>query len=173
MKQIQHGPHTLIVMAVFLLLSCSGNDKEIIIEPGTGIQHDDFEYSVLDHSLQKFIATNEDTVTTDGNFYIVTFKVVNMAVRVDHEWDNSIAYIIGDDGTVYENKTTLQKKLDETRSFGFQESYVTHFQSSDSTILVFELPPTVKNPYLMVRGETLMGDFFNGNRFKRTKVKLF
>ena len=40
-------------------------------------------------------------------------------------------------------------------------------------MLVFDVPREVKEPYLKVRGDFLMGDLFDGNQYKRTRVKLF
>ena len=40
-------------------------------------------------------------------------------------------------------------------------------------MLVFELPADVAPPLdLMVRGELLMGDIFDGVRFRRTRVRM-
>lgn len=163
------SPVSFFILAL-ALISCSTNEKnEIVIGPGAGIHHDDFEYSVENFAVLKSI----DGTAAAGNFYIVTFKVVNHAIRVNHEWDNSVAYIIDEDENVYENNVELQKKLEAKEPFGFEESYVTPFQSQTTTRMVFELPASVRKPYLKVRGETLMGDFLDGNQFERTHVKLF
>ena len=43
----------------------------------------------------------------------------------------------------------------------------------ERTALVFDVPKDVKEPFLQVRGELLMGDVFDGNQFEKTKVRLF
>jgi len=163
---------TGVSILLTLQFSCSNSEKEIVLKPGQVIHHDDFEYVVDEFKATKQIGT-KDSVITDGIFYIIKFSVINNALRVNHVWNNSVAYIIDENETVYENKPELQSKLNDATSFGLKEDYVTPFQSSESTYFVFELPASVKKPYLMVRGETLMGDFFNGNQFEKTKVKLF
>ena len=158
---------------LIMLVSCSKDSKEIILKPGEGIHHDDFQYVVTDYSVIKRIGFTEDSTGMDGNFYVVNFKVINNAVRVDHPWNNSIAYLIDEKGNTYENQQSLQEKFNNVSPFGFKKDYITSFQTTDTTVFIFELPPSVKHPYLMVRGETLMGDFFDGNQFRKTKVKLF
>ena len=43
----------------------------------------------------------------------------------------------------------------------------------DTTVFVFDVPRDVREPYLKVGGEFLMGDLFDGHQYKRTRVKLF
>jgi hypothetical protein len=155
------------------MISCSSDKSDITIGLNENIHHDDFEYSVTDYSLTKQIGKGQDTITTEGTFYLIHFKVINEAKRVNHSWNNSIAYIIDGEGNIYENNINAQIKLNEVSPFGWNEKYITPFQSVDTSILVFNLPDNVKNPCLMVRGETLMGDFFNRNKFKKMKVRLF
>ncbi len=151
-------------------MSCSSEIKEI--RTGESIQHDDFQYIVTGYEVTKQIGTLQDSVM-HRNFYIVNFKVVNNAVRVDHPWNNSVAYLTDEQGNVYENQPLLQAELQKVSPFNLKDNYVTPFQTSETTVFVFEVPDHVKSPYLMVRGETLMGDFFDGNQFRKTKVKLF
>ena len=167
MKKLAHTSVLLI-----LLMSCSSETKERIINPGESIRHDDFFYSVTGFGVVKQIGVHQDSVG-HNNFYIVNFKVVNQAVRVDHPWNNSVAYLKDEKGNVYENQASLQAELNKMSPFNLKDNYVTTFQSMDTTVFVFEVPQYVKYPYLMVRGETLMGDFFDGNQFSKTKIKLF
>jgi hypothetical protein len=124
-------------------------------------------------TIIKRIGSMDDSTLVEGNFYAVNFKVINNAIRIDHPWNNSIAYIIDEKGEIYENKQALQEKLNSLSPFGFKKEYITPAQSIGTTVFVFEVPVNVKFPYLMVRGETLMGDVFNGSKFEKTKVKLF
>lgn len=167
--------HTFIatVVILFSLMSCTEIRKEIIVMPGTAIPHDDFEYAVSEFEKVATLELKDNTLKTDGSFYVVTFKVMNRAKQVDHEWNNQVAYIIDEHDTIYENNVELQKKLSEMKSFNFKETYVTPFQSEESTVLIFEVPDDVKKPYLKVRGKILMGDFLDGSTFEKTKVKLF
>ncbi len=103
----------------------------------------------------------------------MTFKTQNDAKRVEHEWKNNVAYITDEKGNVYENNNELQKLLNEHEPFGYKDTYVTKAGIVESTVMIFDVPNSVTEPYLKVRGEFLMGDMFDGNQFKNTKVKLF
>jgi hypothetical protein len=155
-----------IFLIVILFSSCS-SEKTIGIKQN--IHHDDFEYFVVDYYKADDIAGQK----SNGTFYVVTFKVQNDAKRVQHEWDNDIAYITDENGREYNNLIDRQKTLNTVKLFGLKDKYVTPAGASDVTILVFDIPKDVKEPYLKVRGEFLMGDLFDGNQFKKTKVKLF
>jgi hypothetical protein len=159
---------TPLIILVMLFSSCS-TEKTIGIKQN--IHHDDFEYSVQNVSKTEMIGP----LKANGIFYIVTFRVENQAKRVEHQWDNSIAYLTDENGREYENSYELQKKLRfrGINPFNLQEKYNTQAGQTDSTMLVFEVPAEVKEVYLKVRGEFLMGDLFDGSQFKNTKIKLF
>ena len=163
----------LLIIVSLISISCASKKPEIVIGLTEGIHHDDFEYSVTNYSDDQKIGVGSDTLMAKRKFYIVTLEVLNEAKRVNHEWDNSIAYVIDEAGNTYENNVENQQLLNRQTPFGWLEKHLTKPQSKDSTRLVFELPLNIKHPYLMVRGETLMGDFFDGEKFKRTKIKLF
>ncbi len=76
-------------------------------------------------------------------------------------------------GKVYENNTEMQKILNSMTSFGFKDSYITKAGTSETTQFIFDIPLTVKKPYLKYRGDFLMGDMLDGNQFKNLRVKLF
>ena len=163
----------LLIIVSLISISCANTKPEIVIGLNEGIHHDDFVYSVTNYSDDQKIGVGSDTLMAKRKFYIVTLEVLNEAKRVNHEWDNSIAYVIDEAGNTYENNVENQQILNQQTPFGWLEKHLTKPQSKDSTRLVFELPLHVKHPYLMMRGETLMGDFFDGEKFKRTKIKLF
>ena len=165
--------HYKMLLLVGVMTSCTTDDSEMVIGLNEPIHHDDFEYSVTDFTIQEKVGGETGALTAKGKFYIVNFQVVNDAKRVNHLWNNEIAYVKDDDGTIYENQKDAQLALDKQTPMGWQEKYVTEAQSKDSILFVFDLPSDVKHPCLMVRGETLMGDFFDGGKFKRAKVKLF
>lgn len=154
-------------------ITCNSDNKSTIIGLNQNIHHDDFEYSVTAFTITPEIVNENDTIVSKGNFYLVHFKVENKALRVAHQWDNSIAYIVDENGIRYENKKEIQKAVDKNQNFGLKDLYYTPHGSTDSTILVFELPADSRKPYLMVKGEILMGDVFDRARFKKIKVKLF
>ena len=106
-------------------------------------------------------------------FYIVTFRVENNAKRVDHKWDNNTAFIIDTNGNVYKNSYEMQVNLKVLRDFQLKEKYITPAGKYEETLLVFDIPNEVKEPYLKVNGDFLMGDLFDGFQFKNTKIKLY
>ena len=164
-----------VIAASFALntVSCKSDNKAYIIGLNQNIHHDDFEYSVTAFKTTPKLETDRDTIFARGIFYLVHFKVVNNALRVGHQWNNSIAYMVDEKGTRYENIEETQVLINRYVPFGLKNIYNTPHGTADSTILVFDLPADAREPYLMVRGEILMGDAFNGARFKKMKVKLF
>jgi hypothetical protein len=167
-------PGILAILLVINLLSCKRDNESYIIGLKQNIHHDDFEYSVTSFTKTAELSEFPGQTTQDGvNYYLVHFKVENRALRVDHQWDNSIGYIVDDNGMRYENSKEEQKLLDKSLHFGWKEQYNTLHGTSDSTILVFKLPLSGTRPYLMVRGGILMGDVFDKARFRKMKVKLY
>lgn len=159
-----------ILCIALLMSSCS---KEKVIGINERIHHDDFEYKVIQLTVTDSIGSGEKQRRATGLYYLVTFEVENRAKRVNHEWDNSIAYVIDDLGRKYENLPELQEFLNTLQPFSYSPQHVTPAGASETTRLVFDLPRNVARPYLMVRGELLMGDLFDGKAFTRTKVRLF
>lgn len=158
----------LIILSVLVIFAaCSSEEKTIGLKDN--IRHDDFVYQV--DKVEK--TTMIEGKKAGGMFYIITFKCRNEAKKVEHKWDNSIAYIIDENGKEYENITELQKLLNTAQPYGYLESYNTKAGASDSTVFVFDVPIEVKQPHLKVRGDFLMGDIFDRSQFKNTKVKLY
>jgi hypothetical protein len=158
---------------MFLLISCTSNKTKYVISVGERIHHDDFEYSVANYMLTRFLKSGPDTLYANGVFYVVTFRVDNRARRVGHDWDNNIGYITDESGVKYENIPRVQQFLEKSHPFGYRDKYNTPAGASDSTYLAFDLPFTVTRPFLMVRGENLMGDMFDRGKFRRMMIKLF
>jgi hypothetical protein len=163
----------LVLGLCLAAISCKSNNNQRVIGLNENIHHDDFEYSVTSFDTTHQIIGRKDTIFAKDIFYLVTFKVTNNALRVGHNWNNSIAYIIDENGNRYENIEEDQDELNESAPFGLMKYYNTPHGSTSSTILVFQIPENVKMPYLMVRGETLMGDVFDAGKFKKMKIKLF
>lgn len=165
------GPTARGYAASYLLAACAGGcfGPDAIIGLGQRIRHDDFDYSVTQVERTSDIGDRH----TDGVFVIVTFRVENRAERVGHRWNNWIAYVLDDEGRVFENDQGAQRELLRTRPFIYAEEYVTPPGEADETSLVFELPASSGAAQLKVRGFLMMGDVFDGNRFRRTRVQLY
>ncbi len=146
---------------------CVGSDA--IIGLNDRIHHDDFDYSVTQVERTSTIGERRAA----GEFVIVTFRLENHAVRVEHRWDNRIAYVLDADGRAFENDAAAQEELQRTQPFGYAQEHVTPAGTTEETRLVFDLPAPATSAQLKVRGSLLMGDVFDGNRFRRTRVQLF
>ena len=175
MNHLKNNPKYIMKKILYLLLAlflplfskCSSDEK--ILNVGDKLQHDDYIYSV-----QKVMKTADFVgKKADGMFYVIMFKVQNDAKRTEHEWSRGVLYVVDENGKEYENKLDLQKEYSRINYEEYRESYKTAAGSSDSAVVVFELPNTVKQPYIKYRGDFLMGDLFSGNAFKNSKVKLF
>lgn len=173
MKKLNWYNISLSINLTTLIISCSSGKKEVVIGLNQNIHHDDFEYAVTDFTRTNILISGTDTIKSKGNFYLVHFRVMNKALRVNHKWDNSIGFIIDENGNHYDNIKDCQVLLDKSQMFGWKEIYNTPHGQTDTTILVFDLPVNITQPFLMVRGDILMGDAFDGGRFKRIKVRLF
>jgi hypothetical protein len=173
MKKTHFYYMVLSISLIISLISCTSGKKEIEIGLNQNIHHDDFEYAVTNFSTAKLLTSGSDTLRANGIFYIVHFRVMNLAKRSNHQWDNSIGYIVDENGSLYENNTYNQVFLDKSFPFGWKEMYNTPHGQTDTTILVFDLPLNITKPYLMVIGDILMGDIFDAGRFRRVKIKLF
>lgn len=159
----------LIVFGFMILLLQGCSREEKVLNIGDKLQHDDFFYSV-----QKVMKTPDFVgKKADGTYYVIMFKVQNDAKRTEHEWNRNVLYVVDENGREYENKAELQKEYSRINYEEYRESYKTAAGKSDSAVVVFELPNSVKQPYIKYRGEFLMGDLFSGNAFKNSKVKLF
>jgi hypothetical protein len=164
---------TLPFLILLLLTSCNSNRTEYVIGVRQNIHHDDFEYSVSNYIVTRFLKNGNDTLFARGVFYLVNFKVENRAKRVNHEWNNSTAYLIDERGNIYDNISNVQQFFNKSYHFGLKEKYITPAGTSDSTFLAFDLPFDATRPFLKVRGEILMGDFFDRASFRRVRIKLY
>lgn len=163
----------VLVPGITSIISCSSGINKESIGLNQNIHHDDFEYAVTSFEKRKILISGDDTIKAAGNFYLVHFRVINKALRVNHQWDNSIGFIAGEKGKRYGNSKNLQIFLDKESPFGWKELYNTPHGQTETTILVFDIPDDLLNPYLMVSGEILMGDVFDAGKFLKKKVRLF
>jgi hypothetical protein len=159
-----------IVLLMTLGSGCGRSDKVIGINEN--IHHDDFNYRVTALEKRKSIDSDSVHMIAGGIFYIVTFEVENDAKRVGHKWNNQIAYVISEKGDRYENNLAAQRLLNLKEPFEWHSAYNTGPGSTEQTRLVFDIPGNPSELYLKVNGETLMGDVFDLNGFKRIKIKL-
>lgn len=158
----------LLLLLLLLNMACQ-EAPEKIIGLNQNIHHDDFEYVVRSVQVLDSLGSLK---SAKRQYYIVTFQVENQAKRVEHPWSSATAYLSDEQGHTYENQTTLQQFYQQMWPFNLKENFVTPAGQTDSTVLVFEVPRGTK-PYLQVRGETLMGDFFDGGQFEKMKIRLF
>jgi hypothetical protein len=156
--------------AALVLVSCA---RERVIGMNERIHHDDFEYLVTGCTATDSIGSGEKQRKAAGEYYVVTFVVENHAMRVNHDWNDSIAYVVDDQGNHYENLPELQQLLNGGKPDNYSSEHRTPAGEIESTQLIFDLPKNIAHPFLMVRGDLLMGDVFDGKAFTKTKIKLF
>ena len=154
--------------ALGLALVSAACGAERVVGLGERVRHDDFMYSVVGVDRAKQIGDRRAA----GTFHIVTFQVENRAGRVSHEWGNDVAYVIDERGRQFENDGAAQRVLEARKPFGLSDQYVTRAEALQTTKLVFDVPDDAEAPYLKFRGHLLMGDVFDGNLYKRTRVRL-
>lgn len=154
----------------FMVAGLTGcRDDDPVLQLGESIRHDDFLYTVL--AAQPVLRIGDRVAP--GQFLVVHFEVTNRAGRVVHGWSNDIAYLVDAQGRRYENDTDLQRALDGIRPFGWSASYLTQAEASQTTMLVFHVPPDAARPLdIRVRGQLLMGDVLDGVRFRRARVRV-
>jgi len=155
--------------ALGLALVSAACGAERVVGVGDRVRHDDFMYSVVGVDRAKEIGNRH----AHGTFHIVTFRVENRAGRVSHEWGNDVAYVVDERGRQFENDGEVQRTLDARAPFGLSDHYVTRAEALQTTKLVFDVPDDAEAPCLKFRGYLLMGDVFDGNLYKRTRVRLF
>ena len=161
---------TAFLCGALILASCA---SERVIGMNERIHHDDFEYLVTGCTVTDSIGSGEKQRKAAGEYYVITFVVENHAMRVNHVWTNSIAYVVDDRGNRYEDLPELQKLLNGEKPINYSPEHRTPAGEKESTQLIFDLPKNVTHPFLMVRGDLLMGDVFDRKAFARTKIKLF
>lgn len=164
--------NAVISIALLTVFGSGCHRSDTVIGLNENIRHDDFNYRVTAVETRKSILADSVRMIAGGTFYIVTFEVENDAKRVGHKWDNRIAYVISEKGDKYENNIAAQRLLNIKEPFEWRENYTTENGSTERTKLVFDVPGNPAELYLKVNGETLMGDVFDLNRFKRIKIKL-
>ena len=170
MKKIFFTLLTLTVVGMVLLYIFADRAEEQTIGIGQPIHHDDFEYSV--QKVENVQQIGADSAQKGHHFLVVLFRVQNDAKRVSHEWDSQIAFVTDGTELMVENNPTLRKSWCQHHGTTCPERFDTPAGVTESTTLVYEVPNTLTQPYLMVKGATLMGDFFDGGQFQKTKIKL-
>ncbi len=163
----------ILIIILITVSSCNSGRNDTFTGLRQNIHHDDFEYSVSDYIITRFLKAGNDTLNAGGAFYLVKFRVENRARRINHIWDNSIGYIIDERGRIFENNTEVQRFREKADGFGFREQYTTRPGTTDSTYLAFDLPLNVTKPCFKVRGSILMGDLLDRAKFRKTRIKLY
>lgn len=162
----------LILTAVGMVLHFAFADraKEQTIGIGQVIHHDDFEYSV--QKVETVQQIGAELAPKGHHFLVVSFRVQNNAKRVSHEWGSQVAFVTDGQKLIIENNPTLRKSWCKHHNTTCPEQFATPAGVTESTTLVYEVPNSLTQLYLMVKGATLMGGFFDGGQFEKTKVKL-
>lgn len=139
---------------------------------GEPIYHDDFVYSVEQVKKQKTIGGGTRSLSARGMFRIVTLKVANNAVRVNHRWDISMAYVEDQSGNKYRHSPEAQQVWDEATGVQNAAIHNTPKGAVETADIVFDLPENIQNPGLKIWKGVLMGDVLDGIAYRKVKVLL-
>ncbi len=150
MKKLIFAVFLIWALLAVLYASYVLSRPEKVIGLGERIHHDDFEYSVVDVKKQKSIGEGENLVAAKGTFYIVTLKVENRTIRVNHEWDISMAYIEDESGRKYHRSLEGQEAWDKAQGISNAALHTTPPGASEAADIVFDLPADTKNPCLKI-----------------------
>lgn len=170
-KLVFLGIGLAIVLAV-LYTSFVLTRPEKTIAQGEVIHHDDFDYSVAKVEKIKSIENEARSVSAEGTFYVVTLKVENNAVRVNHRWDISMAYVEDQTGRKYRHSVEAQEAWDDAKGVQNAALHNTPHGSFETADIVFDLPENIQNPCLKIWKDVLMGDVFDGIAYRKVKVSL-
>jgi hypothetical protein len=156
-----------LLTAALALSACDGPDRVVAI--GVPVRHDDFDYSVERAARVSVIGG----IPAHGTFQLVTVQVANHAARVAHAWSNDLAYMVDDQGRVFENDVNAQARLARSQAFDLSDRHVTAAGATSSSVFVFDIPDDAGAGYVKFRGDWLMGDVVNRKLFARTRVRIF
>ncbi|MBC8155860.1 MAG: hypothetical protein H7Z72_23470 [Bacteroidetes bacterium] len=150
----------LFLLLLLGLIACQTADEKVV-GIGEGIRHDDFVYSVRRVNVTDG-GSRLNRTNPDNRLWLVVFQVANQAEQAGYIWSDSTAFVSDSAGNRYEALSRMPTGPKTTPA-----------GQTDSTTLLFSLPQTLKQPYLLVRGETRPGDLLDGRHVGKTKIRLF
>lgn len=158
----------LLLLAAFALL----NRQNQTVGMNQEIQYDDFAFSVLGAMRANSVGSYVSQHSTEGQFFVITMKIVNHAKAVNYSFDKAVAILVDEGGKEYGISAAGQKALDgETTKSGGCESEIPPGGSCVSD-LVFELPRDVRISHLRVSGGGRTGDMLETIFYGRKIIKV-
>jgi hypothetical protein len=155
-----------VVVGAFFALTESG--PPLVVALGEPIRQDDFAYSVIGVTREKILGKEPHRAIPHGQFYVVTVRVENDAVRVAFQWDPSMVHVVDANGQNYPFSVAGQQALDAANP---RTNVVDHGESASFRV-AFDLPRGIEHPALAFSNGILMGDVFNGAAYLRARVPL-
>ncbi len=133
------------------------------------ILYDDFAYMVL--SVRK--AHMLGSATAQGDYDIVRLKVLDHALRVQYRFDSAAVHLIDSQGRDYRLSTDGQKALTAEQGSADPCAVTLHPGESCITDIVFDVPADVRDLYLTISTDGVVGDVletvFFGNKAIRIR----
>lgn len=151
------------LLAMLVLL----NRRDETVSLNHEIQYDDFAFSVISVRQAQFVGNGNSVVKPGGVFYIVTLKIANHAVRVDHNYKRDCALLIDERGWEYLPSSEGQPALETTLSPAALCSAPIPAGQSCVTEVVFDVPVGVRPSQLRITFGSLADIFdpiFSGRK---------
>lgn len=129
----------------------AGSDQANLAKVGEAVTDEDLSFTVVSVDKEKTVGNSYTQKNAQGMFYIVTLKLEN-AGKKTVTFDSSMAKVVDSEGREYE------RSIDGQTAKGMSEGNVDLFlQQIQPTLsytgdLVFDLPETIKDPTLVVKG---------------------
>jgi hypothetical protein len=155
-----------VVIGAYFALSESGPAR--VVAFGEPIRQDDFAYRVIGVTREKMLGADSHRAIPHGQFYVVTVRVENDALRVAFQWDPSMVHVVDANGQSYPFSVDGQRALDAANS---RANVVEHGESASFQV-AFDLPDGIEHPALAFSNGIMMGDVFNGAAYLRARVPL-
>jgi uncharacterized protein DUF4352 len=155
-----------VVIGAYFALTESGPPR--VVARGEPIRQDDFVYSVIGVTREKMLGAEPHRAIPRGQFYVVTVRVENDALRVAFQWDPSMVHVVDANGQSYPFSVAGQQAIDAANP---RANIVDHGEAA-SFHVAFDLPQGIEHPALAFSNGIMMGDVFNGAAYLRARVPL-
>lgn len=166
---------TAIIIAglclVLLAILAALNRRTQIVGLNQEIQYDDFAFSVLGARAATNLATSEPQAGAAGNYYVVTMKVANHALRVDYTFDKTAAILVDDAGREFHLSASGQRALESARKQKDECEGPLPAGVSCTTELVFELPAGARVSHLRISEGGELGDILDSIFYGRKIIE--
>jgi len=154
----------LIIAGIFLsliALLAVMNRRDQTVGLNKEIKYDDFAFSVLEVARQNSLGEGADLRTAEGNYFVVTIKVANHAVRVDYKFRNGAAILVDQAGREFHLSRDGQRALESTHGYRDGCDGQIPAGASCTTQVVFDLPADARPSHVRFSEGGGIGDLLD------------